>query len=94
MFYQLSVKPSANVSCQLKFWPFVSRQLTSSRPSKKVSIWADKKKRFSFPASLQIDTDINLIPNMSKQQNKFKAVSYRNYNLGITKQKIRLRTQF
>ena len=30
---QLTVKPKANVSCQLKFWPFVSCQLTPSRPS-------------------------------------------------------------
>ena len=43
VFYQLSVKSSTNVSCQLNFrlfvscqlifWPFVSCQLTPSRPS-------------------------------------------------------------
>ena len=30
---QLTVKPKANVSCQLKFWPFISCQLTASIPS-------------------------------------------------------------
>ena len=30
---QLTIKPKANVSCQLKFWPFVSFQLTPSTPS-------------------------------------------------------------
>ena len=30
---QLTVKPKANLSCQLNFRPFVSCQLTPSRPS-------------------------------------------------------------
>ena len=44
---QVTIKPKANVSCQLdfrlfvscqlKFWPFVSCQLTQSRPS--VTVW-------------------------------------------------------
>ena len=33
---QLTVKPKANVSCQLKFWTFFSCQLTPSTPSTSV----------------------------------------------------------
>ena len=56
-FISCQWKPTANVSCQLDFQRFVSRQLTPSRPSNKYCLLSylifDRKKKKTFMCCFQ-----------------------------------------